>query len=96
MPQIIVTRRASDDLARLRNFLLEKNPRSAVQAVQRIISAIDQLEVFPYIGREVEALPEGFRELVINFGNDGYVVLYEASSDQVTITAVRHQREAGF
>ena len=96
MPQIVLTRRAWNDLSRLRDFLQGKNPQAAAKAVQRITSAIDQLEVFPYIGREVEELPEGFRELVVSFGNDGYVVLYEASSEQVIITAIRHQREAGF
>ena len=96
MPQVIVTRRAWNDLARMRDFLRSKNPQAATKATQRITSAIDQLETFPFIGRAVEELPEGFRELVVSFGNDGYIVLYEASPEQVTITAIRHQREAGF
>ena len=96
MPHIVLTPRAWNDLARVRDFLRNKNPRAAAKAVQRLTSAIDQLTLFPLIGRGVEELPQGFRELVVSFGNDGYVVLYQVSSEQVTITAIRHQREAGF
>jgi plasmid stabilization system protein ParE len=43
-------------------------------------------------------LPADFRELLIDFGNDGYVALYrvDALANTVTIVAIRHQREAGF
>jgi len=36
-----------------------------------------------------------FRELVIDFGTSGYLVLYcyETSLDVVTILAIKHQRE---
>lgn len=100
VPQITVTRRAWSDLIRLREFIAEKNPRTAQRAAERIITSIDQLAAFPLLGRACpeEYLPVGFRELVISFGQDGYVVLYRVDipADTVTIVAIRHQREAGF
>lgn len=100
MPQINITRRAWDDLIRLRAFIEEKNPRASQRASERITSTIDQLATFPLLGRACpeEYLPAEFRELVINFGQDGYVVLYRVDipADTVTIVAIRHQREAGF
>ena len=100
MPRVNVSRRARNDLIRLREFIEEKNPRAAQRAAERIISAIDQLATFPLVGRPCpeEHLPAEFRELVISFGQDGYVVLYRVDipADSVAIVAIRHQREAGF
>lgn len=63
---------------RLRGFIAETNPQAALRAAERITSAIDQLATFPLVGRPCpeEYLPTGFRELVISFRQDGYVVLY--------------------
>jgi plasmid stabilization system protein ParE len=99
VPQINITRRAWNDFIRLRAFIEEKNPRAARRAAERITTAIDQLAAFPLLGRPCqEHLPADFRELLIGFGNDGYVALYrvDAAADTVTLVAIRHQREAGF
>jgi plasmid stabilization system protein ParE len=37
-----------------------------------------------------------FRELIIDFGREGYVALYHYDGSQVLILAVRHGREAGY
>ncbi|SCM75730.1 Plasmid stabilisation system family protein (fragment) [uncultured Pleomorphomonas sp.] len=49
------------------------------------------------MGRPLPDLPD-LRELVIAFGESGYVVLYrhEPADDAVYILAFRHQREAGY
>jgi plasmid stabilization system protein ParE len=49
----------------------------------------------PLIGRPVS---DGFRVLVVSFGNGGYVVLYRVLPrlTRVEVLSVRHQREAGF
>jgi Plasmid stabilisation system protein. len=54
-----------------------------------------QLEDAPEIGRPVT---EDMRELLIGFGDSGYVALYryEPAADAVYILAFRHQREAGY
>lgn len=37
-----------------------------------------------------------YRELLIEFGDSGYVALYRHHCDQVNVLALRHQREAGY
>lgn len=38
-----------------------------------------------------------FRELLIDFGDSGYVALYQLDvTNIVTVLAIRHQKEAGF
>ena len=56
---------------------------------------MDSLAVHPLIGRRLEG---GLRELVISYGQSGYVALYRfvVSQDEVRILAIRQQRELGF
>ncbi len=37
-----------------------------------------------------------YRDLLIDFGDSGYVALYRHAAGQVTVLALRHQREAGY
>ena len=55
------------------------------------------LENTPEIGRPVEEQPE-LRELVIGFGETGYVALYRYVPDEeaVFVLAFRHRKEAGY
>ncbi|MGV2181681.1 type II toxin-antitoxin system RelE/ParE family toxin [Rhizobium rhizogenes] len=48
------------------------------------------------MGRPVEDLHQGLRELIVKFGRDGYVVLYRYIGDEVLIAAIRHGREDGY
>lgn len=49
------------------------------------------------MGRPFPELPE-LRELMIGFGDSGYVALYrhEPTDDAVYVLAFRHQKEAGY
>ncbi len=51
----------------------------------------------PDIGRPFAEMPE-LRELVVAFGDSGYVALYrhEKADDAVYVLAFRHQKEAGY
>lgn len=55
------------------------------------------LETAPAIGRPLPDAPE-LRELIIGFGDSGYVALYrhKPGEDTVYVLAFRHQREAGY
>ena len=55
------------------------------------------LETAPEIGRPLDLQPE-LRELVIGFGEAGYVALYRYVPDEgaVYVLAFRHQKEAGY
>lgn len=96
MPQIIYTAAALRDIGRLRNFLRAKNPAAARRAAEAIRNGLKTLASQPRLGRPAEDLPEPYREWVIEFGKDGYVVRYRVDGDAVMILAVRHGREAGF
>jgi len=86
-----------DGLVRCRRFLAAKNPQAATRAAQAIKRRFAQLETAPDIGRPFLERPE-LRELVIRFGDSGYVALYrhEPAEDAVYVLAFRHQKEAGY
>ncbi len=54
------------------------------------------LAKYPQIGHLIDNLPPEYRELVIEFGNGGYVARYRFNPEWVVILAVRHGKEAEF
>ena len=97
MSQVIVTESAAQGLERCRHFLLGKNPQAAIRAGQAIERQFTLLETEPKSGRPLDDVPE-LRELIIPFGDSGYVALYHFDSalGSVFILAFRHQKEAGY
>ena len=97
MPQVIVTEGAADGLERCRQFLAARATEAARRAGQAIERQFLLLETAPDIGRPLPDMPE-LRELVIAFGDSGYVALYrhEPADDVVYVLAFRHQKEAGY
>ncbi|MDI1298006.1 type II toxin-antitoxin system RelE/ParE family toxin [Methylotenera sp.] len=95
--QIRFTRNSKDDLKRLYLFLYKQDKNSAKHARDNIYKAIDTLKIFPFTCRKAQANSPFLRELVISFGANGYVAMFEIEEDNtVTILAVRHQREDDF
>ena len=91
------TAAARADLLRLYAFLLERDAPAARRALDAIRKAADMLESFPYTCRKVEPDNPYLRELVVAFGDAGYVALFEIEDERtVTILAVRHQREDDY
>ena len=91
------THRSRDDLKRLYLFLYRQDKGSAKHARDNIYKAIDTLRTFPFTCRKAQAGSPFIRELVISFGANGYVALFEIEEDNiVTILAVRHQREDDY
>jgi plasmid stabilization system protein ParE len=84
------------DLERILEFNLQRDPQSALEHLRRIREGVMILDGHPEIGRTVAG--SQLRELVISHGSSGYVALYEYSQLQkvVRVTAIRHQREAGY
>lgn len=97
MPQIIITEAARRGLDRCRKFLAPENPEATRRAAAMIAAHFQSLQSTPEIGRPSENNNE-LRELLIPFGDSGYVALYvhERSTDDVIILAFRHQKEAGY
>lgn len=97
MPRVIITEAALAGLERCRQFLAGRAPEASRRAAQAIEQQLLSLESAPGIGRPLSAAPE-LRELVIVFGDSGYVALYRhvADEDAVFVLAFRHQKEAGY
>ena len=97
MPRVVITEAALQGLERCYRFLAPRNPRAAVRAGQAIARQFLLLETTPDIGRPLDDLPE-LRELIIGFGESGYVALYrhDPADNAVYVLAFRHQKEAGY
>jgi plasmid stabilization system protein ParE len=92
---------ARDDLKRLYQYLLDcsstvEDEEFAKRALAAIVSAAESLGRSPFIYRKAGTSPF-LRELLIPFGNSGYVALFEIEdASTVTILAVRHQLEDDY
>lgn len=95
MSRLTLARRARHDLARLADFLLERDPAAAEATIDLIMEALAILENHPRIGRPASGR---LRELIIHRGRTGYIALYRVSRDEqeVEVLAIRHQRESGY
>lgn len=94
---------AAEDLERLFDFALQRELDSETgdldvpeRAIQTIKNGIAFLRSSPFACRKIGTSPF-LRELVIPFGNTGYVALFEIVDGRtVIIGAVRHQREDDY
>lgn len=91
------TDEANDDLKRLYAFLLEEDILAAEYALLSITNAVDLLKTFPFTCRKVQTDNPFLRELIIPFGSNGYVALFDIEENNiVTVLALRHQREDDY
>ena len=97
MPRLIVAPAALAGLERCRSFLGQKNRDAARRAAQTIARHFNLLTHMPNMGRPLDAHPD-IRELLIPFGDSGYLALYrfEEGEDVIVVLAFRHMREAGY
>lgn len=95
MPRIIITEGAARGLEKCRRFIFEKNSLAAQKAAQTIERHFSLLETDPEIGRPIDDILK-LRELIIPFGDTGYVALYLLEGNAVYILAFRHQKEVGY
>jgi plasmid stabilization system protein ParE len=95
MPRVTLSARALADVERLSGFLEQCDPRAASAAIETIFDALAVLQRHPLLGRSLEG---AIRELVVSYGEAGYVALYrfQPRRDRVEVLAIRHQREAGY
>ena len=95
--RIRFTREAESDLVRLYEFLLDEDINAAVRALEAITKGLEFLRRVPFSCRKATDQNPLLRELLISFGNAGYVALFEIEDKEtVTILALRHQREEDF
>ena len=96
MSQVIWSPAALADVQRLHDFLRDKDPIMAREAVKSIRQNVLILAGQPEIGRPLDDMPIEFREWLIDFGQSGYVALYRYDGVKAIILAVRHQKEVGY
>jgi plasmid stabilization system protein ParE len=88
---------AARDLQRLFDFLAQRDAKAAKRARSAIAKGIEFLRDFPFSCRKASPEHPLLRELIISFGANGYVALFEIEDKEtVTVLAVRHQREEDF
>src|SRR3546814_88452 len=94
------TEEAQADIERLYDFPLDRDPpdfAAAERTLTAIAHAITLLEHSPWSCRKAHAGTPLLRELLIGFGQSGYVALFEIDDDRtVTVLAIRHQREDDY
>ncbi len=84
---------ATLDIERVREFLDANNPDAARRALRTIFAAMERVEQYPDLGRPTE--DPDIRQIVISFGNAGYVVRYTIlpESGDVFVLRLWHGRE---
>jgi plasmid stabilization system protein ParE len=101
--RVVFSQAAAEDLEQLFDFALQRELDSETgdltipeKAVQAIRDGIAFLTSSPFACRKVGS-SSFIRELIIPFGNTGYVALFEImDSNTVIIGAIRHQREDDY
>ncbi len=94
MSRVVITENAALDLERCRCFLAKKDRLVARKAGQAIEKRFASLATKPQSDRPLTNYSQ-LRELIIAFGNTGYIALYhyDADADCVLILAFRHQKK---
>lgn len=91
------TLEAKADIERLYSFLAERDFGAAERTLETTDNAWLILEQFPFSCRKADDTNPFLRELLISFGNSGYVALFEIeNTHSVTVLAVRHQLEDDY
>ena len=90
--KVVWLRQAQDDIKRLYDFLLDKEPVAAERAVRAIQLGARKLVDFPHIGRPMGDETDR-RELFIPFGAGAYVLRYRVRDKTVVVIRVWHSRE---
>lgn len=88
--KVAVTRRASQDAARLDTRLRYQDPRAANKLSALISKAATSLEEHPLRGRTVGPTTH---EINIPFGQSAYIMRYRVKGQNVTITRIWHGLE---
>jgi plasmid stabilization system protein ParE len=94
MGKVVFSRPSLIKLGAIRRFYANYDVTIAERALNAIKSALAKLILNPEIGRPFES---SFlrRELVIPFGNNGFIALYEIekATGPIIVVALRHQKE---
>ena len=95
MAQVVYSAGPLAQLERAFELLRTSNTPVVERAVRAIVSAIENLANHPLTGRRIDG---EIRELIISFGESGFLALYEfvVPRDEVRVLAIARQRELGY
>ena len=82
------TRRATQDLADIADYIRKQNPQAALRVRAAILESLQNLVLFPQVGRQQKV--EGVRKLVTR--RYPYLVYYtaDASAEEIIIITIQH------
>lgn len=88
---LVYSEEAVADLLRLRAFIADKDPLAAARVATELITRIENLHLFPSMGRAVELAPdpEAIRDAI--FGK--YVIRYTCHANTIAILRIWHHYE---
>lgn len=89
--RISYTPEAIDDLARLRDFIVVKNPMAAQRIANELLVGIEKLKVFPKMGIGVTRAPDP--EIIRDLFIGQYTVRYYLKSTEIIILRLWHDKE---
>lgn len=87
MAKIVWSNYALADLNEIAEFIALDSPRYAQITVEKLYHKVEILKTHPKIGRIV---PELERETVRELIEGNYRIIYEISSDQISVLTVHH------
>lgn len=90
--KLVYSEESVADLLRFREFIAEKDPLAAARVATELISRIENLRLFPTIGRAVELAPapKALRDAV----SGRYVIRYATHTETVVILRIwRHYED---
>jgi plasmid stabilization system protein ParE len=89
--RLVYSDEAVADLIRLRAFIAEKVPLAAAHVATELIARIENICLFPAMGRTVELAPDPKTLRDAIFGK--YVIRYAAHTEAVVILRIWHHSE---
>lgn len=95
--QVRISKSADADMRRIYAQFAARDAGAARRARATILKAMELLKDFPLTCRKARPERLHIRELVIPFGHYGFIALFQVKDrSEVTVLAVRHQREEDF
>lgn len=94
MAELLVSRRAEQELREIWGYIAGENPRAADRLLLRIDAKLQRLREFPELGPRRDEIRPGFRMLI----EGNYLLLYEydmANDVVVLVTVVDSRRDLG-
>ena len=90
--RVVIIQSAYQDLDRITDFLMDKNPEAAFEVYRDLMAAYRNLEEFPLMGTAMQEIPlrnEHYRKLIVR----DYVTIYRFIEGTCVIDHVFHGKE---